>query len=255
MDSSRGKTTIIFSFCVGLLMAACSDRPSNVLPEDKMVDLLADMEIAEAYTTSGQYYSSTDKLDLGKSVLKAHGVSEESLDTTLAWYGRNMDDYSELFEKVDKEIMRRQKIYTEIPGQKPKEYDNIWLYGSHQTISPLSGRDNLSFSFPAPKLEKGDLLKMTFFLPNQSTMKGTLGVEYSDGSGEAYVTNHSTKKNVELSLQTDTSKTVAKIFGTLHFGEIKNTTVYLDSIKISAEPFDSLSYSGSRRPQKRFTVS
>ena len=258
MKKKRNKSlwavTIVFCLTMVVVTGACGRRPRNVISEDKMVDLMVDMEIAEAYVSTTHSASGTERIEMGKRVLKSHDISEEQLDTTLAWYGRNMDEYTKLFEKVDKEIEKRQKKYTEVPGLMPKESDNLWPYNQHLILSPLSGSEIFSFSLPSPQVEKGDRIKLTFAMPNQFGLKTTLGVEYTNGTGDAIVSNNSARKNLDITLHTDTSKTVSRIFGILNVKDIKNQTVYFDSIRIVTEPFDSLSYVSGRRSQKSFST-
>ena len=241
-----------FILLIGTTFFSCGNRPSNVLPEDKMVNLLVDMEIAEAYTNTQSYATSEERIDLGKQVLEAHGVSEETLDTTLAWYGRNMDDYSKLFDKVDKELLKRKKKYTEVPEAMLAHSDNLWPYGEHLLISDLSAQEALTFSFPISEMEKGKILGFSMYLPNQTNIKSTFGVEYKDGTGEAGVHSVSTKNNIKVTLQTDTAKEVALIFGSMILREANNFPVYIDSISITTEPFDSLNYLNHRRGQKSY---
>lgn len=239
---------------ISLLMAvmvSCSDRPSYVLSEDKMVDLMADMELTEAYSNL-QGNNSREKLDFGKSILKAHGVSEETLDSTLSWYGRNMDEYSELFEKVDKEIKKREKKYLDSYDEKNESTENLWVLGDHLILSSLSGMNSFSFTIDNPDLKEGDILEFTFALANAASLKGTLAVEYTDGYGEGVVSNISSKKNIKISLTTDTAKKVERIFGTINLKDTKSLPLYIDSLKLIVEPFDSISYRTSKRTQKRF---
>lgn len=240
------------SLLLSVCLIGCTGRPSYVLSEDKMVSLMVDMELAEAYVNTNMGSSSKDKLILGERVLKAHGVSEETLDTTLAWYGRNIDDYAGLFEKVDKEIEKRRKKYTEVPGEKSREPDNLWPYDTHIIISNLSGSDALAFSVVKPEMEKGDVLELSYHLPNPVIMKGTFGVEYTDGYGEAINATSNSRNSVHISLQTDSAKEVSRIFGIMAVKDRKILPVYLDSIMIKAEPLDSISYSSKRRTQKSF---
>lgn len=235
------------------LLWSCSDRPSGVLDEKKMVSLLVDMEIAEAYSNN-EATSSHKKLEIGQQVLESHGVSEESLDTTLAWYGRNMDEYTALFDKVDEEILRRKKKYDLEPIEGLKVSDNLWPYSSHLVISPLSEYDALIFSIPQPEIEKGDIIKLSFSLPNPNGVKGTFGVEYSEGDGESIQTNVSNRRKIEVELQTDTSKSVARLFGFMTLKDVKNQPVYIDSISIITESLDSLNYRSKKRSQKHFGV-
>lgn len=238
---------------LSIVLLSCSKRPSNVLPEDKMVKLMVDMELAEAYTNN-QAVGGLDKNELGKKVMELHGVSEETLDTTLAWYGRNMDEYTKLFDKVDKEIQKRRVKFTEVPGQTIIKADNLWPFKEHVLISPLSGSDNFSFSFIPPEVDKGEVLKFSFFLPNPTSIKGILGVEYTDGEGEATVATFSSKKNIEIEMHTDSSKKVARIFGIMNVKDRKNLPLFIDSISLNKEYMDTINYRSRRRNQKKYGV-
>lgn len=242
----------ILGILIGISLLSCSDRPSNVLKEDKMVDLLVDMELAEAYVNT-QAFSSQDKEGIGKQVLEAHGVSEETLDTTLAWYGRNMDEYTELFTKVDAEIEKRKEKYVD-HMEVNKESDNLWPYSSHMLISPLSGYEAFVFSLTNPDIEKGEKIKLSFSLPNPTGMKGTLGVEYTDGYGESVVTSFTNKRKVEIELQTDSSKQISRLFGVMNLKDKNAVPLYIDSISINKESLDSLTYRSKKRTQKSFGI-
>lgn len=237
-----------------MALSSCGGRPSNVLPEDKMVGFLVDMELTEAYVNTQVSISNKERLEMGKRVMQAHGVTEEQLDTTLAWYGRNMDEYSKLYDKVDAELLKRQKKYTEIPNQEHKEPDNLWPYTTHLLMSPLSGEETFVFSLPNIEAEKGTKFQFSFQLPNTTGLKGTLGVEYKDGGGESFSSNFSSKKHIDLELHSDTSKLISRIFGILELKEDAVLPLYIDSISLRALPFDSLEYRNKRRNQKSFGV-
>lgn len=241
----------IFTTIAGTFFCACSDRPSGVLKEDKMVKLLADMQLAEAYENNNPS-PSQEKLELGQQILEYNGISAEELDTTLAWYGRNIDEYSELFDKVDKEILKRKKKYTINPSSELKVSDNLWPYSTHLQISPLSGYESFMFSLPDPDIEKGEVVKLSFSLPNPANLKGTFGVEYSDGYGESSVSTFTNKRSVEIELQTDSSKKVSRLFGFMTLKDVNSLPLYIDSISIKTEELDTLSYRSKRRQQKEF---
>ncbi|MCH5233311.1 MAG: DUF4296 domain-containing protein [Muribaculaceae bacterium] len=238
-----------------LLLAACGNRPSNVLDEDKMVNLMVDMELAEAYNNAqSSYTKNEDMLTLGQRVLAAHGVKPETLDTTLAWYGRNLDEYSALFEKVDKEIMRRRAIYTRVPEEQLEtQNNNLWPYSQHLLVNPISGYDGVWFDLESPEINGGDMVRLKFATASPADMNGVIGVEYTDGSGEATNTNLRSNSSFEMHVQSDTGKMVKRIYGRLSFPNEGNYPVFIDSITVTREPFDSVEYRQRKRSQSRFS--
>lgn len=249
------KYGIISCVCMmlALMAVSCGHRPSNVLAEDKMVKLMADMEIAEAYATS-QSSSSEYRIELGREVLEAHGVSEETLDTTLAWYGRNMDEYKNLFEKVDKEIQKRRDKYTDNPFENGGDLTNLWPYSRHLEINSRGGREALVFSIDNPSIRLGEIVNMDFAMSAPSGGKGLLGLEYTDGSGEASTATFTNKKNYHVDVQTDTLKSLARIYGVVSFKDLKGEPLYLDSISITVLPIDSTGYRQKKRFQKAYGI-
>lgn len=235
-----------------VLTVACGRRPSYVLSEDKLVDLIVDMELTEAYVTSEMGASSQERIAMGRQVLEYHGVSEETLDTTLAWYGRNMDEYSKLFEKVDKEIESRREHYTKIEGVVEKEGDDLWIYNPHQIISPLSGDEFLTFSIPVAEIEKGNKILLSFYLANPVTVKTTLGALYKEGGGEAINSSFNSKNKIEVEFYSDSAKNISNVFGIVNFKDKKNSQLYIDSISLKSEPMDTLNYRHNRRNLKKF---
>ena len=79
-----------------LLSFACSNRPSYVLSEKKMENVLYDIHLAEA-VINGNYNTfsadSAHRRDLLNSILKKHKITEAVLDTSLAWYSGHLDKY------------------------------------------------------------------------------------------------------------------------------------------------------------------
>ncbi len=242
----------IFSASIFL---GCDRRPKEVLSEKEMVSLMADMQLAEACLNSSavSVHSGDGRLELGRSVLAAHGVTQEQLDTTLAWYGRNIDNYSELFEKVDKEIVaRRKKLMKGAETDFDEtEAGNLWRYGSHSYLAALGNSDAWILSVDEPEMSSGDMLEWSLHLLNPIQLSGVLGVEYDDGSSEATTNMFIGRPKIEMRLQTDTGKNVKRIYGVLRAKESSDLPVHADSIRLRKLPFDSLEYR-KIRGQKRY---
>lgn len=231
-----------------VLLAGCSDKPKEAISERKMVKLMADMQLAEAYANTvgmSHYSQGNERSTVGKGILAAHGVTQEELDSTLAWYGRNIDDYTNLYEKVDKEINSRRKKIMKQSGSEElvNSADILWPYPSHGVLSGLGNTDAWILSLESPNLKKGDMLEWSLRLSENSQLNGVLGVEYEDGTSDASAQLLSgTRKKYELRLQTDTGKVVRRIYGTLRLRDNDQKPIYADSMMLRKMPFDSIEY-------------
>lgn len=225
-----------------LLLAGCSDdRPEDILSEDKMLDVMTDLQIAEAYDRSGSVPldlqgSSTGKL--GLAVLRQHGVTEEEMDSTLAWYGRNMDEYAKLYKKIDERLAKRQRKYAKAAGESDKELmsADLWPYGRHLVISDLSFADDIVMSIPGDQVVPGEKLTWKMRVQGSSSRQMTLGVDYPDGTSVIVKnSNYSSDLWVETVLQTDTAQTPVRIFGTLKLRS-NYPRAFVDSIQLTHQP-------------------
>lgn len=231
----------------GLLAAGCSDRPKGILSEDKMVEVMTDIQIAEAYERSGEadgYLHGRGRETLGRGVLMQHGVTQEEMDSTLAWYGRNMDEYSNLYKKIDAELNKRQLKYARAAGESESEGSSadLWPYGRHYMLDDRSVTDGIVATIPTNELAPGDKLTWKMSVEGADSRNLTLGVDYSDGTSETYRhTNRGSDRWVEVSLQTDSILEVDRIFLIADF-EHSGARVLIDSVQLTHIPFNREEY-------------
>lgn len=222
------------------IAVSCTDRPDNVPSDSKMVKIMADMEMAQAYLQSkGRGENSMENREkILNYVLRKNGMTREDFDSTLAWYGRHIDIYDDLYAKVDKELARRE---SKISGNSVEMLStDLWPYSRHLVISSKSSANNLAFSIPTTEIEKGDRLTWKFRLNTPSEGTALLGVRYSDGSA-SYTSQTLNGDNIEVFLQTDTSRIVRDIYGNLRVN-LSRSFVGLDSLSLSSAPYDSTIY-------------
>lgn len=241
-------------FISGCLIS-CSDRPKNILSEKEMVSLMADMELVEAFSQQDASANRREnRIELGERVLLNHGISEETLDTTLAWYGRNLDEYTALFEKIDEEIERRKKKFIDNTLELNINQSNLWPYSPHLVMSPMNPNDFLRFSIDNPEISLGDVVTFSLAISSPASGKGLIGLEYADGSGESILNTFSNKNRFSMEVQSDTAKTISRLYGVLSFKDRKSFPLYLDSLSIVTAPLDSLDYRRKKRAQKQYSV-
>lgn len=228
---------------VALMTTGCSRRPKGILSEDKMVAVMADIQIAEAYDRSGDAYDylhGRNREILGQGILMQHGVTPEEMDSTLAWYGRNMDEYPKLYKKIDAELNKRQQKYARAAGESEKEGSSadLWPYGRHYVLTDRSLTDGLIVTIPSNELSPGDKLTWKMAVDGADSRTLTLGVDYTDGTSEIYrQVNRGNDRWVEISLQTDSLLEAGQIFAIADF-EFSRPKVFIDSVQINHFPFN-----------------
>lgn len=231
--------------CLWLLTAlssSCVKRPEGVASDKKTAALVADLELAEAYIQSNPQYASEQKREaLIEYIIENHGMSRAEYDSTMSWYARNVDEYYDLCDLVDRELARRRKKLT---GQNVQEIASadLWPYPRQVMVWNLSGSNALEFSIPATQLESGQRLNMKMRVNGIANGQALLGVEYADGR-KGYMSRYlSNARGIDLTFQTDTGRNVSRIFGNILLNDKRNRPLWLDSIYISALPFDSAEY-------------
>lgn len=226
-----------------LAATGCSKRPKGILSEDKMVQVMADIQIAEAFDRNGDsdpYLQGESRELLGRGVLMQHGVSQEQMDSTLAWYGRNMDEYAKLYKKIDAELNKRQVKYARAAGESEKAgiSADLWPYGRHFVIDEKSVSDGIVADIPVSELQPGDKITWKMAVEGASARTITLGVDYENGTSEVYkTTDRSLDKWVEASLQTDTTLVANRIFAIANFDRMSQR-ILIDSVQLNHIPFN-----------------
>lgn len=249
MTTSRLSQVRIIAIAVGLLLltGSCNSRPDDVLPEGKMADVLADLALVESLSDNQlTTYGRSDSVSkvYRQSIMAKHGVTEAEFDSTLNWYGHNLEDYAKLYATVDKRIEDREKRYAKATGQKADKPENS-LLALPQMLS-LDANDpdrGFSFAIDGKKLKKGDCidLKMRF---NRLTGSATvyLAAEYPRMETFFIRRQVHTSGPVELSLQTDSARIPNRIIGYVHLTNAPDQRVWIDSLTLTASPMLPASY-------------
>lgn len=94
-----------------ILLSSCSHTPKGIIPEKKMRDVLIDMEMAEIIINENPdvYMSLDKKKALFRSVFEKHHLTEAEYDSSLMWYGRNIDIYMQVYDRAIEEVDERIK--------------------------------------------------------------------------------------------------------------------------------------------------
>lgn len=246
---------------VGLLLlseigVSSCHRDKEVLSEKKLVSLLADLEVAQIWQRreGSAEHLSADSVAL--AVLKAHGVTPAQLDSTMGWYGKNVDDYQKLYARVEKELDKR---LTSISKQKPKEdvegLQDLWTGPRFARIGGNGNTPAIVFSIENPEMEPGQILEWKMRNSSGSNIEMLLGGEYAGGDN-VYTTQVFYSSSVSgMKFYTDSTRMLKRIYGVLRPGDgMERETTLIDSISLQVLPLDSNEYFRQAH-QKKYRIS
>lgn len=230
---------------VGTLFSACSKHPEGVLSDSRMADLLADMELAQAYgdMAQGVVSSEDDRKRIRQQVLKDNGVTERELERSLDWYGMNMDKYIKLQDKVASILRKRM---AKVVGTQSEEYEagaGLWPYPQMIRTFANAFTNAMNFSIKPEGIVKGDAIELSGYIvqPAQG-VRLLFGVDYTDGAG-SFITRSLNGGRFSANLQTDSTRTVKRIFARLKLeGFDTSGSIILDSLFMMRRSLEPTTY-------------
>jgi len=97
------KQGVFISFLLFLFLLPACRKPSWVLSEKQMEDLLFDIHLADAEISNSfiDFRTEKQKQDLYASVFEKHKITQEQFDTSLVWYGKNLSKFLEIYDKLN----------------------------------------------------------------------------------------------------------------------------------------------------------
>jgi hypothetical protein len=94
-----------FAFGLLLLTACNQERPSYVLSDSRMENVLYDLNLVENAINDNYAVFAGDsarRQQLLDYVFEKHKITEQTFDTSLVWYNAHLDKYLKINEKVEK---------------------------------------------------------------------------------------------------------------------------------------------------------
>lgn len=110
-----------------VLVSSCISRPDYVLDEDAMVSLLTDVHRSEGLLELQQEnsaYSSNEeyKQAVMAAVLVKHNVTRAQYDSSLVWYGQNLNNLVKVYNKVQKNMLSDIEYWTNLDAESRTEF-------------------------------------------------------------------------------------------------------------------------------------
>lgn len=179
----RTLTYYLLSLVIGSTsIISCSDR--DRLSRDKMVEVLHDIQLAEAvYQTKYNDFRDKEQKDaLIQGILDKHGITQAELDSSLVWYADNAEVYMKVNDSVisslKKEVDKMSKTFPR--GLEASNINNSILPAYYYLSGDIP---TLTFTIDSTQAKNYPQLSLEFnTLGIQNKMKGELEVwfEYAD---------------------------------------------------------------------------
>ena len=202
---------------------ACDRTPDYVLKKKQMVDLLTDIHKAEGVVDLNRtrYGSDSMRKVMKQSVLLRHGVTQEQFDTSMVWYGHNIEKYIEVYDDV---IARLESEVAEVDADQGGARVDMAVVGDSADAWPESRMHRYFYGQPDAMVrfnlrrdenwETGDIYTWRFYKSNmQSPLYYAIAAQYTDGTSD-YMTGTTTGQGwSEIVMQIDTARTAQNVYG------------------------------------------
>lgn len=231
---------------VTALLVSCSKVPDDILSEKQMQSILVDMQLAEALIGADyQNYKEDGQKDaLYQSVFLKHKTTQAVYDSSLVWYGRNLDIYMQVYDRVLADLNKRQEDLGDVqadaaPNSKQDSID-IWPRLAYLTLEPKALYNGVTFDIrPETNYSSGSsfVLGMHVWGLNQQ-MKNKPEISISADHGDTIITvNNEILRDgyYEAVLKTVPTKQIKRVYGYIRLDNRDSSSyykVYVDSLNL-----------------------
>ena len=194
------KSIRIFFLMVMLILTGCHNRPSDVLTDDQMCQVLVDMHKLDGvfFQKGILYVPDANKEKYYQSVFKRHAITKAQFDSSLVWYTRNPDRFEKVYESV---VLDVKQFQANVNRGAYHVFDttltyyskvNLWKKARHYEFTSKSRRTQLRFNVTDRQMLMGDVYLLMFrqtIAPSDSCIDPytVLTINYANGKSDSIV--------------------------------------------------------------------
>lgn len=248
-------------------LTACDSTPSGVLGEKQMASLLADLHKAEVVAEMNtRTYNDSMRRVLRQSVYARHGVTSEEVDSSLSWYGYNMEKYVKVLDR-EIELLEKQRddAVTKAGATTDKtdlniDFDgdsvDVWTGDRFLRLNPSMPATMLTFRMTADNnWSRGDSYTLRNKLVGTATpVEINMTVRYREGADEFLQTTFSGDGWHDVRLTTDPDREAREVYGYISYKPVKGFSAYVDSISLTRTRTGSYLDAEARGRMRKFNI-
>jgi len=228
-----------------IIFAACSKVPKHILSEKDMQKVMTDMMMAESMigTDYQSYRGDTIKLALYESVFMKHRITRELYDSSLVWYGQNLDVYMKVYDRVltdiNKMIADLGDIQADAVPTSNSDSINIWPRRSSLSLQPGQPFNGVVFDIkPTSSYSSGSsfVLGLRVWGLNKE-MSFTPEIRLSAVQPDTIITTNlkiTEDGYYQAIVTTPSTKQVRRVYGYIWMDDKENSyhKIYIDSLNL-----------------------
>lgn len=221
------------------VVTGCKKTPKGVIAPDEMAALVADTYMLEGVVDLNlrEYPNDSTRLLLKRSLYADRGYDQAMVDTSLAWYGRNIEVYVEVCDKAIEILQERQHDLASASTRAISvagDSVDVWSGASHITVSRNTPSRFLTFDIPADSnWHKGDIYELRYKLINSNRgLKARMLVDYADGQTDYNETSGVSQGTTKLKIRVDSTRTPQRLYGYIDLGEQRGESFHVDSLTL-----------------------
>ncbi|MCI1648345.1 MAG: DUF4296 domain-containing protein [Bacteroides sp.] len=147
-----------YIFLITFVLTGCEvKRPSAVMSDTQMEDVLYDYHIAKAMGEGVPYNESYKKELYIESAFKKHGITQADFDSSMVWFARNPDVMTDIYKKVNEKLKAERdninhliSLRSNTPKESlPGDSIDIWSWRPIYSLTGAPLSNKISFVFPA----------------------------------------------------------------------------------------------------------
>ncbi len=229
------------------VVAACSDRPDNVLDKESMAALIADIHKGEGVIQTNNRYFVTDsaKRVFRQSIFEKHGVTSEQVYGSLEWYGYNVEKFDEVYTRAIEILEEELRVAQSNIGSAAElatvrnvaiEGDSVdvWPTLRFRRFAATMPDDYLKFDLASDRFwEKGDVYTLRAKMEGlRKPVTYVMAVDYFDGSRDYISRTIPGNGWHEVALALDSAKVAHQVYGYINYvpsGEV----AFVDSVSLT----------------------
>lgn len=148
----RSKKYIIgISVSIIFLIAGCSKVPKGILSEKEMQRVHEDMLLADAMIAINysEFSNDTTRMALYESVFRKHKTTQAVYDSSLVWYGKNLDIYMKVYDRIQANLTERIRelgdVQADAAPSSNRDSVDIWPRRPYLALQPNAVFNGVTF--------------------------------------------------------------------------------------------------------------